>query len=118
MIRGLLIVSAFYGLGALVERGSHLPLPGAVVGLLAFVLALRFGVVKRAWVEEACAFLTGRMALFLVPASVLVVGSGGALARALVPIVIASVVSALAVMTIVGMVAERLAPKATHEDEP
>lgn len=115
MIRGLLLVGAFYGFGALLERAAHLPVPGAVVGLVAFVIALRAGVVKRAWVEEACGFLTGRMALFLVPASVLVVGSGGALAGALVPIVIASVGSALAVMVVVGLVAQKLAPPTKDE---
>lgn len=117
MIRGLAIVAAFYALGALVERASGLPLPGAVVGLVLFVVALRFGVVRRAWVEEACTFLTGRMALFLVPASVLVVGSGSSVAQALVPIVVASVASALLVLVVVAKIAERLAPPA-REDEP
>lgn len=111
MFRGLLIVFLFAGLGTLVERYTGLPIPGAVVGLVAFVVALRTKVVRRAWVEEACGFLTGRMALFLVPAAVAIVDKWPVIAPALAPIVVASAVSTLAVFLVVGLLAQRLAKR-------
>ncbi len=108
MVRGLVIVLVFAGFGALVSRATTLPLPGAVVGLVAFVFALRTKLVKRAWVEEACGFLTGRMALFLVPASVAVFDEWDLVGPSLLPIVVASVVSTLLVLVVVGKVAQAL----------
>jgi len=109
MFRGLAIVFLFSGLGVLASTSSGLPIPGAVVGLVVFVVALRTKLVKRAWVEEACGFLTGRMALFLVPASVAVFATWSTIRPSIVPITVASVVSTLLVFLVVGIVAQRLA---------
>lgn len=106
MVRGLLVVLAFYGAGELSATLLGLPLPGAILGLVAFVAALRVGLVKKAWVDEACTFLTGRMALFLLPQAVLVVWKVRGLAGMAAPIVVSSVVSTLAVLVVVAKVGE------------
>lgn len=107
-------MSLFTALGEALERLAHLPLPGPVLGLVALLVALRSGLVPRAAVAEACAALTGRMALFLVPAAVAIFGppaSVALLSTALVPIVVASVVSTVVVFAVVGLTAQRLAPR-------
>ncbi len=113
MLRGLVVVCLFAALGELLERTLGLPLPGPVLGLVAFVVALRGGLVQRAHVHEACAGLTAHMALFLVPVAVAVFGfalpAGAGLAQWLAPIVVASAVSTVVVFAVVGLAAQRLA---------
>ncbi len=104
-------MSLFTALGEALERLAHLPLPGPVLGLVALLVALRSGLVPRAAVAEACAALTGRMALFLVPAAVAIFGQWALLSTALAPIVVASVVSTVVVFAVVGLTAQRLAPR-------
>lgn len=106
-------MSLFTALGEALERFAHLPLPGPVLGLVALLVALRTGLVPRAAIAEACSALTGRMALFLVPAAVAVFGPAewALLSAALVPVVVASVVSTLVVFAVVGLTAQRMAPR-------
>lgn len=111
MLRGLLLVSFFTALGEAFERLARLPLPGPVLGLVALLVALRAGLVPRAAIAEACGALTGRMALFIVPAAVAIFGptSVELISTALVPVVVASVVSTLVVFAVVGLTAQRMA---------
>ena len=64
---GLAILLLFDLLGLLLQRGLHLPLPGNVMGLILFTLALWLRVVKLEWVEASAAFLLRHMMLFFVP---------------------------------------------------
>jgi holin-like protein len=108
MLRGLAVVLSFTALGYVLETFARVPLPGAVLGLVAFVIALRAKLVSRETVREACAALTSRMALFLVPASVAVFWQGDLVRAHLVAIVVASTVSALLVFAVVGLVGQRM----------
>ncbi len=111
MLPGLLVIGLFSLLGEALERFLHVPLPGSVLGLVLLVLALQTGLVRRAWVERAAGALGDRMALFLVPAAVAVFAEAGAFSASLVPIVVASVLSAVLVFAVVGRVAQALGPR-------
>lgn len=64
---GLAILLLFNLLGLLLQRWLHLPLPGNVIGLILFTLALALRVVKLEWVEATANFLLRHMMLFFVP---------------------------------------------------
>ncbi len=81
-------------------------MPGSVLGLVAFVIALRVGVVPRERVRWAARALTSWMGLFFVPAAVLATAEPAPFFAAWLPIVTASLVSLVLVMLIVGKLAE------------
>ncbi|MCC6647540.1 MAG: CidA/LrgA family protein [Polyangiaceae bacterium] len=92
--------------GELVARAASSPVPGSVLGLLAFVAALRAGIVRRERVAWAARALTSTMGLFFVPAAVLATADTAAARAAWAPIVAASLVSLALVMLVVGKLAE------------
>ena len=94
--------------GELTARSLHLPLPGSVVGLVFMVLALRLRLVAPSALAPAARLLTRRMGLFFVPAGVAVMLHEAAIRSFWVPILIASVVSFVVVLTSVGLLASRV----------
>ena len=81
-------------------------MPGSVLGLVALVAALRARLVSRERLRWAARALTSQMGLFFVPAAVLATADGGPFRAAWLPIVVASLVSLVLVMLVVGKLAE------------
>lgn len=108
-LRGLAIVLAFQGLGWLLHR-SGVPIPGGVLGLLAFYLALSAGLVKLCWVERTASLLLRHMVLLFVPLTVGLMDMGAVLSSQAVAIVASLLVSFLAVLLTTGMLGRWLLP--------
>jgi holin-like protein len=64
---GFAILLAFNLLGSWLHLSLHIPLPGNVIGLILFLIALFTKLVKLEWVEQAAGWLTGHMMLFFIP---------------------------------------------------
>lgn len=108
MIRGAFVLLLFLLLGEGLAALTGLPVPGSVLGMLLLALALRLGLVQRAWVEGAARALLRGMGLLFVPAGVGVVLYGELLRQQGLAIVVACAVSTVAVMAVVALVQQRL----------
>jgi holin-like protein len=102
MVRGFAWLLGFQLVGELLARALHLPLPGNVIGMALLLAALFAGIVRIEWVQEAAELLLSHMALFFVPAGVGVMAYFGLIARAWLPIAVATIVSSLAVLAVTG----------------
>lgn len=71
-MRGLAILFGFVFLGTAIAEVIRIPIPGNVIGLICFLIALFAGWIKLEWVEQTSAFLLNHMMLFFAP---LVVGT-------------------------------------------
>jgi holin-like protein len=112
LLRGFGIVLAFQLLGWGLNRAG-VPIPGGVLGLLAFYLALSLGLVKLRWVERAAGLLLRHMVLFFIPLTVGLMDMGVVLSRQAVPILASLVVSFLAVLVTTGLLGRWLLPAET-----
>ena len=109
-VRGFAILLAFQMLGALLHRVG-VPIPGGVLGLLAFFLAMSAGLVKLRWVEQAASLLLRHMVLLFVPLTVGLMEMGPVLRRQALPILASLTVSFLAVLFTTGLLGRWLLPE-------
>jgi len=71
MLRGLLALLLFQGIGEAVVYFSKAPVPGPVVGMLLLFLTLQFSRIELpAWLGEASHFLIRWLSLMFIPACV------------------------------------------------
>jgi holin-like protein len=101
-LRGFAIILGFLLLGMLSNR-LGVPIPGGVLGLLLFFLAMSTGLVKLGWVEKIGSLLLRHMALMFVPLTVGLMDMGPILSRQAVPILASLVVSTMAVVLTTGL---------------
>lgn len=64
---GLAILLAFNLIGIGLQTSLHIPLPGNVIGLILFTIALFTKLIKLEWVEQTANWFTGHMMLFFLP---------------------------------------------------
>ncbi len=69
-LRQLMIILATYFAGQILQTLFHLPIPGAVIGLILLFLALQAGVIKVEMIEDVCEFLLSNMSFLFIPAGV------------------------------------------------
>lgn len=67
---GLGILVGFAAIGIGLTHALHLPLPGAVLGMLLMWIALGTGIIRLHWIEDAADGLLGILGLLFVPATV------------------------------------------------
>lgn len=104
MIGGFVIIMAFLLTGELIQR-LGLPIPGNVTGMVLLAVALRIGVVKRAWIEKAAVLLTDNLSLLFVPAGVGVMSYFGVIERSWLPLCVSVIVSTLLILLFAGFAA-------------
>jgi holin-like protein len=63
---GFVIIVAFEMLGVALHR-LGVPLPGSVLGLILFTLALLLGLIRLEWVEHSSLLLVRHMTLLFIP---------------------------------------------------
>jgi holin-like protein len=107
--RGFALIVGFGLVGTLLNR-LGIPIPGGVLGLLLFFLALSTGLVKLTWVERAAALLLRNMVLLFVPLTVGLMEMGQVLQRQAVAIIASLLVSWLAVLLTTGWLGRCLLP--------
>jgi holin-like protein len=112
-MRGLAILLAFNLVATLA-----LPLPGSVIGLILFTLALAAGWVRLEWVEAPAGFLLRHMMLLFAPLVVGVVQYRDQLRTEWAAMVGAVVGATLMVLLVSGAVAQALLPKSDRQETP
>jgi holin-like protein len=111
-LRGFAILVAFYLLGLVLCRAG-IPIPGGVLGLMIFYLAMTLGLVKLSWVERAANLLLRHMVLLFVPVTVGLMEVGRVLAQQAVALIASLLVSCVAVLLTTGLLGRQLLPSAT-----
>jgi holin-like protein len=107
LLRGLVMIVALFLAGNWLHAHG-VPIPGGVLGLLLFYGAMLAGVVKLPWVDRAAGVLLRHMVLLFVPLTVGLMDMGPILSRQAVPILASLVVSFLAVLMTIGLLARWL----------
>ncbi|WP_019423162.1 CidA/LrgA family protein [Paenibacillus sp. OSY-SE] len=113
---GFAILLSFNILGVWLHNLLHLPLPGNVLGLVLFLIALGMKWIKLEWVEHSAQFLLDHMLLFFIPYVVGIVAFMPVLEAHWVSISAGIVGSTLIVLWVTGFVASKL-QKFTVEDQ-
>ena len=103
LIRSLCILFFFLALGDGVSFALSLPVPGNVIGMMLLTFSL-----CRGWVDVKSVKPAADMAFFFVPPGVGLLLYLDLLSREWVPIVVAYVVSTLAVLVVVGWVMQKM----------
>jgi holin-like protein len=106
-VRGAAILLIFFFGGWWLHRWG-VPIPGGVLGLLLFYLALVSGILKLRWVERAANFLLRHMVLLFVPLTVGLMDLGPLLSRQAGAILASLVLSFVAVLLTAGLLARWL----------
>lgn len=110
-LRGIMILLAFEGFGWLLHRVG-VPIPGGVLGLISFYLALTAGIIKLQWVERAANFLLRHMVLLFVPLTVGLINMGDLIHRQALAITASLLASLVAVFLTTGLMGRWLLPAA------
>lgn len=108
---GFAVLSAFTFLGGVVAQQLAFFFPGPLVGFLLLFVALVSGVIKRAWVQDASAFLAKQLGLFFLPAAVLATREGSLRGAEAVRFVGACVAGQFVVFFVAGRIHRALFPK-------
>ena len=115
---GFAILTAFFLLGTFLH-GLGFPIPGGVLGLMLFFLAMTFGLVKLKWVERTAGLMVRHMVLLFVPLGVGLIEMGPVLSRQAVAITVSLLVSWAAVIVTTGLLGRWLLPAhPAAEDTP
>ena len=104
---GFLIILFFWALGTAVSILIDNLIPGSVVGMLLLFAALCFKLVRPEQVRVVANFLTKNMSLFFVPAAVGLMEHLEVLKNGWTFILVASVISTLAVMVVVALIQQK-----------
>jgi holin-like protein len=107
LVLGFFIIVGFQLLGI----GLHklgVPLPGSVLGLLLFTLALATEVVKLKWVERTATFFVRHMSLLFIPIMAGLPGMAAQLRQDGLALMMSTVISLLAVLLTTGWLAHFL----------
>jgi holin-like protein len=107
VLRGLAIIVGIFLAGNWLHAHG-VPIPGGVLGLLLFYLAMLRGLLKLRWVERGAGLLLRHMVLLFVPLTVGLMDMGPLLSKQAGAIVASLVVSFLAVLLTTGLLARWL----------
>lgn len=108
---GFVILLGFNALGVLVQTILLLPLPGNVIGLLLFILALSMKWIRLEWVESASQLLVKHMMLFFAPLIVGVISVAHLIGSEWLSVSIGILLSTLLTLIITGAASQILMQK-------
>jgi len=106
---GLVVLVGLDILGKAIVRAVELPVPGSIVGMLLLLALVESALLPLERVRRASNFLVKHLGLFYVPAGVAIMLYTSELRSSLVAITAAALASLVAVLFVVGFVAQRYA---------
>ena len=115
MIRQLAILFGCLALGELIITLTHIPLPSSILGMLLLTLLLKLKVIRLEWVRSISDFLVTNIGFFFVPPGVAIMLYFDIIKAQFVPIVTASVVSTVLVLSVTGWVHQIYGRTVKHE---
>lgn len=105
---GLAILLAFNFIGIWLQTSFHIPLPGNVIGLILFTIALFAKLVKLEWVETTANWFTGHMMLFFLPFVVGTMAFFPLIGRNWLSIGVGVMGSSVAVLLVTGFITSKM----------
>jgi holin-like protein len=118
-VLGFLLLIALQWLGGWLMALVHAPIPGSVAGMVLLAAGIQLRVIPRGLVRASAELLVRHLTLLYVPAGVGVLLYVSLLRREWLPITGGALVSLVAVLATVGVVADRMEHRARiSEAEP
>ena len=114
---GIFLILLFYLLGCFVAALIGNFVPGSVIGMILLVCALSLKWVRPGHVKKVSMFLLDNMMLFFIPVGVGLITSYTLLSRYMLAIIVASLVSTVLVIAVVGLVEQKLESKKRSKKE-
>ena len=111
---GIFLILLFYLLGCFVAALIGNFVPGSVIGMILLFCALSLKWVRPGHVKKVSMFLLDNMMLFFIPVGV---GLITLLSRYMLAIIVASLVSTVLVIAVVGLVEQKLESKKRSKKE-
>ena len=108
MLKGVTIIFIFLTLGEGISLISQLPIPGSVIGMLLLTLSLHLKIVHLEDIRSVAEGLLKYLALLFVPPGVGLIAYFDLLKQEWLVIVLANVVSTVAVLLVVGILQQKL----------
>ncbi len=96
------VLFGFLALGEFIVWATGIPIPSSIIGMLLLTAALHFKLVKIHQVDKISDFLVKNLGFFFVPAGVALMCHLELIKAQLIPIVAASGVSTIIVITVTG----------------
>lgn len=115
-IIGFIILIAFNMLGVGIHNWLSIPLPGNVIGLILFLIALWSKVISLDWVEKSAQFLLDHMLLFFIPYVVGIIAFFPLIGEHWFSMFTGVIGSTLAVLYVTGYVAKKTQKESQHPD--
>ena len=114
---GIFLILLFYLLGCFVAALIGNFVPGSVIGMILLFCALSLQWVRPGHVKKVSMFLLDNMMLFFIPVGVGLITSYTLLSRYMLAIIVASLVSTVLVIAVVGLVEQKLESKKRSKKE-
>ena len=114
---GIFLSVLFYLLGCFVAALIGNFVPGSVIGMILLFCALSLKWVRPGHVKKVSMFLLDNMMLFFIPVGVGLITSYTLLSRYMLAIIVASLVSTVLVIAVVGLVEQKLESKKRSKKE-
>ncbi|MGN0315272.1 MAG: CidA/LrgA family protein [Fusicatenibacter sp.] len=106
LLRQFLVIIAISFLGEVLHEFLPLPVPASIYGLVLMLVLLMTGTLRLESVRDAGKFLIEVMPVMFIPAGVGLVTAWGEVQSVLVPVLVITVVSTVAVMAVSGRVTQ------------
>ena len=116
-INQIAIIAAVSFSGELLAHFIPLPIPGSIYGLLLLFLLLLTGIVKLSQVKATGDFLISFMPIMFVSPLVALMDNVEACKSFIVPILLVSTVSTLAVMAVTGLVSQAVIRRSEKKED-
>ncbi|WP_077155462.1 CidA/LrgA family protein [Bacteroides bouchesdurhonensis] len=114
MIRQCAILFGCLALGELLIYFTGIKLPSSIIGMLLLTLFLKLGWIKLQWVQGLSDFLVANLGFFFVPPGVALMLYFDVIAAEFWPIVVATIVSTILVLSITGWVHQIVRKSKNH----
>ena len=114
MIRQCAVLFGCLALGELLIYFTGIKLPSSIIGMLLLTLFLKLGWIKLQWVQGLSDFLVANLGFFFVPPGVALMLYFDVIAAEFWPIVVATIVSTILVLSITGWVHQIVRKSKNH----
>lgn len=106
-----MIIAVISSAGELLNYLLPLPVPASVYGVIILFICLLSGIIKLEQINEAAGFLLNIMPLLFVPAAVNLITVYGDMKGSIIQIIIITIISTVAVMSVTGIVSQLIIKK-------
>ena len=114
MIRQCTILFGCLALGELIVYFTGIKLPSSIIGMLLLTLFLKLGWIKLQWVQGLSDFLVANLGFFFVPPGVALMLYFDVIAAEFWPIMVATIVSTILVLSVTGWVHQIVRKSKNH----